>query len=397
MPDIRDNVALSATGAFTATTYRQRPGLQETWERSSHEAIELLDCDHGDSNDFIRNVLGSVWYNRQRGSGISRVIPKAYLYRYGTTGSYGPDVTSAISPVSGTTDYAPRAYGRPWYAYKADLVSMDGVPLQWQTTAGDVTAGDMRLIGESPNALTANQIAGTDPVTDGREAFNVHYKPQRYMVLTDAAQNTIWSANADSANTELHRFVTRDYRFSARNLTLPPNYLYWASDLNTTTGALANGAIPISEGSTKVFPVVNVLMQWHDIPWYPLAAILNCIGKVNAVTSTTTANPDGNWDYQPTLDGTNWTKRFHNGFPSGTLLMDGVADLVEHTNASGQWVIDITYSMLYRSTGWNYFFDYKRNGFYKAVTKESIGSPEASWKYLYESASFNSLFQLPIA
>lgn len=397
MPDIRAKVALSATGAFTSATYRQRPQLQENWERGAHDAIELLDCDHADSNDFIRNILGSVWYNRSRNSGISRVIPRSYTYRTGCFGSYSPDVTTAITPVSGTTDYAPRAYGRPWYAYKAELVDIDGVPLQWQTTAGDVVEGDLRLIGKAPNALTANEADGTDPVTDGRESYRVYYKPQRFYVLTDTAQNAIWSANADSANTELHRNVVRDYRFSARNLTLPQNYLYWASDLDTGTGALTAGAVPIPEGPTKVFPTINVLMTWIDIPWYPIAAISNCIGKVNAITTTTAANPTGNWDYQPTVDATNWTRRYHKGWAPGTLLFDGIHDLIEETNSSGQWVMTITYSFIYRETGWNSFFNYKTNAFATAVTKESIGKAQANWKYLYESANFNSLFQLPIA
>lgn len=394
---ILDKVALSSTGAFTAASYRQRPQLQENWERGAHEAVELLDCDHGDSNDFIRNTLGSVWYNRNRNSGISRVIPKRYNYRLGTYGSLGPDVTSAISPVSGTTDYAPRYYGRPWYAYKAELAEIEGVPVQWQSTAGDVVAGDMRLIGQSPGTLTADQLSGAASTSDGRETYRVHYKPHRFMVLTDAEQNAIWSANADSANTELHRNVIRDYRFAARNLTLPPNTLYFASDLNPTTGALAANAMPLPEGATMLFPTVNILMTWVDIPWYPLAAINACLGKVNAATTTTVANPSGNWDYQPTIDGTNWSRRYHNGWAPGKLLFDGVHELIEETNPAGQWTMTITYSFIYREVGWNFFYNYKNDTFGEVVRKESIGQPEANWRGLYEEANFNSLFQLPIA
>lgn len=399
MPNILDNVALSASGAFTAASYRQRPTLQETWERGGHEAIETLDCDHSDSNDFLRNILGTVWWNRARGSGVSRVIPRDYSYRLGTYDITLPDVTSSITPVSVTTDYKPIAYHRPWYAYKAELVGMDGVPIQWQTASSDVDAGDMRLIGESAQTLTANQIAGTDPVLDGREVYNIHYKPQRFMVLTDTVQNAIWSANADTANTELHRYVIRDFRFSARNLTMPSNYLYWAADLNTTTGQSIDGStlIPIMEGAVKLFPTINVLMTWVDVPYYPIVAIKNCLGKVNAITPTSVANPSGHWDYIPTLDGTNWTLRAFQGYPPGQLLFDGVHDLVEHTNAAGQWVIDITYSFIFRPENkWNYFFNFKTNTFARAVTKDSLGKAQANWVDLYSSANFNSLFQLPL-
>lgn len=397
MANILDNVALSVGGAYATTTYRQRPQLQETWEAGSQAAVELLDCDHGDSNSFIRNTLGTVWLNRNRTSGVSRVVPKQYTYRKGCYGSVAPTVFTDIPSYTGATYPAQiRAYGRPWYAFKMDLVDTDGVPLQWQAASSDVAAGDLRWIAEAPTSLTASQISGGTAVTDGRERYNVHYKPFRYMVLSDTDQSTIWAANADSAGTELQRYVIREYHFAAKNLTLPPNWLYWASDLNTGTGALTAGKVAIPEGATKLFPTINVLMTWVDVPWIPVAAIQSCLGKVNAITTTTSANADGNWDYQPTIDGTNMPLRFHKGWAPGTLLFDAVHDVVEHTNAAGQWVMDITYSFVYRSTGWNKFLRYETNTFETVVTKESINQAQANWKYLYESADFNSLFKLPV-
>lgn len=396
MANILDDVNLSVTGSFAAIDYNQRPNLQEVWESGAHEAVETLDCANTVSNGLNRNLLGSVWVNRQRGSGISRVIPKSYLPLKGVQGFRTPSVTTDISPVSASSGYAPCGYFRPWYAYRTELASIDGVPIQYQSTTSAVTAGDMRWIGQSPTSLTANQIAGTDPVDDGRRAVNVHYKPFRFMVMSDDDQNTIWSANADTQYTELHRYVTRDYSFASRNLTLPPNWLYWASDLNAVTGAVTADKVPIPEGATKAFPVVNLLYTWHDIPWYPEAAIQNCIGKVNAITSTTVANPDGKWDYHPSLDATNMPLRTLNGYAPGTLLFDGVHSLLEHTNAAGQWVCTITYSFIYRATGWNKFLRFETNAFESVVTKKSIGKAQANWEYLYDSASFNSLFQLPI-
>lgn len=389
MPDIRAKVALSATGAYTATTYRQRLDLQETWERGQHEAVEVLDCDHYDSDDFISNVLGTVWYNRNTASGVSRVIPKSYPFRSAMYGSVQPDVFSAIPSYTGATyPLQIRAYNRPWYAYRMELASMDGVPLQWQS------GGGYRLIGKGVTSLTANEISGVDTVSDGRESYRVYYKPMRYMLRTDTEMAALGN---DVNDCELGRFVIRDYRFSARNLTLPPNYLYWASDLNTGTGALTAGAVPIPEGATKVFPVIQVLMTWVDVPWLPFSNINSYVGKINAAVTTTADNTDGSFDAQATIDSTNWPLRKTAGFAPGKLLFDGVHDLVEETNAAGQWVCSITYSFLYRETGWNYFFDFKRNGFYEAVTKDSIGKAQANWTKLYDTANFNNLFKLPIA
>lgn len=389
---ILDSVQMYASGGFPDTLYRQRPSFSEVWERGQHEAIEILDCDAGSSNNFIRNLVGTVWYNRNRSSGISRYVPKQYTYRKGIYGSVNPGNYSDIT--TGTYDSQTRGYGRPWYAYRVEGVNADGVPIQRQFDNTDVRAGDIRWIGTAPSSLTAAQISSMEPVAPGQEVYNVYYKPMRYMVRTDAEIDAL---TADVNYTELGRYVIRDYRFASRNLTLPANYLYWASDLNIATGALAKGAVPIPEGPTKLFPTVNMLYTLVDIPWVPQSAIMAAIGKVNAAETTHSANTDGNWDYQGSIDATNWPLRKLNGFPSGTVLFDGVHDLVEETNAAGQYTVSVTYSLIYRPTGWNYFFNYKTNRFAQAVTKESINQPQGAWKYLYESTSLNELFRLPIA
>jgi hypothetical protein len=140
-----------------------------------------------------------------------------------------------------------------------------------------------------------------------------------------------------------------------------------------------------------------MLVTLVDIPWVPQAAIMAALGKINAAETTHAANPNGNWDYQASIDAANWPLRKLAGFPPGTVLFDSVHDLVEDTNAAGQYVVSVTYSLIYRPTGWNYFFNYKTNAFAQAVTKASIGQPQANWQYLYESTSLNELFRLPIA
>lgn len=380
------------SGGFADADYRQRPSLSETWERGQHEAIEILDCDAGASNNFIRNLVGTVWYNPNRSSGISRYVPKEYTYRKGTYGSINPDNYSSIT--TGQYDSQTRGFGRPWYAYRVEAVNAEGVPIQWQSDTSNVKAGDIRWIGTAPSSLTASQLADTDPTPDGREVYNVHYKPMRYMVRTDSEIDAL---TADVNYTELGRYVIRDYRFASRNLTLPANYLYWASDLNTVTGALTAGAVPIPEGPTKLFPTVNMLYTLVDIPWVPQSAIMSAIGKVNAAETVHDANLNGYWDYQGSIDTNNWPLRKLRGFPAGTVLFDGVHDLIEETNAAGQYVCSVTYSLIYRPTGWNYFFNYKTNQFAQAVTKESINQPQANWKYLYSETSLNELFRLPIA
>lgn len=389
---ILSSVPLYVSGGFADADYRQRPSLSETWERGQHEAIEILDCDAGTSNNFIRNLVGTVWYNRNRSSGVSRYVPKQYTYRKGTYGSTNPGNYSSIT--TGTYDNQTRGYGRPWYAYRVEAVNAEGVPIQWQADTSEVKAGDIRWIGTAPSSLTVSQLNNTVPTPDGREVYNVHYKPMRYMVRTDAEIDAL---TADVNYTELGRYVIRDYRFASRNLTLPPNFLYWASDLNPTTGALIPGYVPIPEGPTKLFPTINMLYTLVDIPWVPQSAIMSAIGKVNAAETTHSANLNGYWDYQGSIDATNWPLRKLAGFPAGTVLFDGVHDLIEETNAAGQYVCSVTYSLIYRPTGWNYFFNYKTNQFAQAVTKESINQPQANWKYLYSETSLNELFRLPIA
>lgn len=388
---ILSSVPLSVAGGFAAASYHQRPSLNEVWERGQHEATEILDCESSAGNNFIRNLFGTVWYNKNRSSGISRYVPKQYTYRKGTYGSILPGDYSGIT--SGGYDSQTRGYGRPWYAYRVECTGFDGVPIQWQSTTSDVEAGDMRIIGKVPSTLTAAELNNTAFPPDGREVYNVHYKPMRYMVRTDAEVDAL---TADVNYTELGRYVVRDYRFASRNLTLPANYLYWASDLNTVTGALTDGAVPIPEGPTKLFPTINMLYTLVDIPWVPQAAIMSALGKVNSAETTHADNTLGKWDYQGSIDAINWPLRKLNGFPAGTVLFDSVHDLVEETNAAGQYVCTVTYSLIYRPTGWNYFFNYRTNRFAQAVTKESINQPEASWKYLYESSSLNDLFRLPI-
>lgn len=388
-------------------TYTQRAELQETWARGEQEAVELLAVKVKDSGAFIPNMLGTVWNTRNRNSGVSRILPAWYKYRAFSNGTVRVPDSDAFSDVllqSGSYNATGTVgYFRKWYCHKLELQGVEGVPLQWQTdTSNQKYAGAMRMVGVGTNAL-ASTITETDAlVTDGYDVFRAYYKPMRFALRTDSDMNTL---PGDLPNNELGRYVIREARYASRGLSYPGQYFYWESDLNTTGGVKAN-AVQVPEGPQVIFPSIQLLYTWVDVPVVPNDTIISYIGKVNSPTTTWSGvtgfadNSLGNFDCIGSVDGGFAKFGQFGGFGVGTVLFDGVHEIVEHTNAAGERVYDITYSFLWRPQGHNYFYNFGTTnkptpGFERLVRASTKNLPTANWAFPYESANLENLFVCP--
>lgn len=408
----RDVVTLSAQGAFqnpssAYPTYTQRPTLQETWARGEQEAVEELAVRVTDSASFITNMLGTVWNTKNRISGVSRVLPAEYKYRAFIDGTVRVPCSDAFNDSllrSGLYNASVLGYFRPWYCYKLDLAGVEGVPHQWQSTAaGERNAGAMRMVANATGSLDSSTSEGSALLEDGFDIFRAYYKPQRFMLRTDAQMDTL---PGDLPKNELGRFVIRDWRYASRGLSYPGQYFYYESDLNTT-GGVKTGAVPIMEGPQIIFPSVQLLYTWVDVPVVPVSTIISKIGKINAAVTTWSGvsgyndNTSGNFDFIGSVDTAAWSKfGVFDGFSPGTVLFDGVHELIEHTNAAGQRTYDITYSFIWRPNGHNYFYNFgtvnkPTPGFERVVKSSTKNLPEANWQFAYESTNLEDLFVCP--
>lgn len=408
----RAKVALSATGAFQNASsaypaYTQRPLLQETWARGEQEAVETLAVKVQDSGAFIPNMLGTVWNTKNRNSGVSRILPAYYKYRAFSNGSVRVPSSQSFTDsllTSGAYNASVLGYFRKWYCYKLELEGVEGVPVQWQTTTTDrKNSGSMRMVAESTGQLADTVAESSGSITDGYDIFKAYYKPMRFALRTDTEMSAL---PGDLYKNELGRFVVRDWRYASRGLSYPGQYFYWESDLNTT-GGVKTGAVQIPEGPQIVFPQVQLLYTWVDVPVVPTDTIISYIGKVNAAVTTWTGvsgyadNTAGNFDFLGSVDTSTWSAfGTFGGFAPGTVLFDGVHELIEHTNAAGMRTYDITYSFIWRPQGHNYFYNFGTTnkptpGFERLVRSSTKELATANWLFAYDSANLENLFVCP--
>lgn len=409
----RDPVTLTVQGGFqnpssAYPTYKQRPILQETWARGEQEACETHAVKVSDSGAYIPNMLGTVWNTKNRTSGVSRILPAFYKYRAFSNGTVRvPNADAFTDSLLQSGDYNSTGtvgFFRKWYCYKLELQDVEGVPVQWQSNTTDQKyAGAMRMVGNATNTLDSSTAESSGSITDGYDIFKAYYKPQRFVLRTDAEMNAL---PGDLDTNELGRFVIRDWRYASRGLSYPGQYFYWESDLNTT-GGVKSGAVPVPEGPQVIFPMVQLLYKWIDVPVVPSSTIISMIGKVNAAVTTWSGvsgyndNTSGNFDFIGSVDTSAWAKfGVFDGFSPGTVLFDGVDELIEHTNAAGQRVYDITYSFIWRPQGHNYFYNFGTTnkptpGFERLVKSSTKNLASANWAFAYESANLENLFVCP--
>lgn len=348
------------------------------------------------SYQFVANMLGvaavdPVYSN----SGLSRFIPAEF-----------PDVDYQATIF---TQAESNAAFLGWWCTGAKLVGTHGeLTCQDQVTGALVPAirlPDQLETGVDFNATTG-ELLDTGYSTDdkptqtgvGFAEYELTYEPLQYEVLSDADQATLDSPLDEN---ELCRYVIRRERFGGNNFTLQPGSLYWRDRL------ISNPTSPdaqINSEAVRPFPNSNLTYTWLNVPSIPRTAINNCIGKVNRPNTSDGLTPsggnvlpgapDGKWDYRPTWQGISFAGAIVDGFLPGTLLFEGVSDIVPKVTACGQLLYDITYNFFYRPDGHNKIYRASDDSFQRVVRVSTKDLAQANWKGLLDEADFNTLFQL---
>jgi hypothetical protein len=192
-----------------------------------------------------------------------------------------------------------------------------------------------------------------------------NYKPVPYDVKSD-----------NEITTELDRYVTRIYSFSADYLTIQGN-MKWVSR------SPAGQALSSQPGKTT--GTMSMQYVWHEVPGKAsnpyvvpnFNAIISCLGRVNSVPF----DPNGA------------------DCPAGTVLFIGVDPKMQTPKLTDEvFYWEITLSFLYRNNGpgiggetagHNYIFDAANNRWDKVTADGTAGGTP-----IYGSADLNSLFTI---
>jgi len=348
-------------------------------------------------------MLSTVGYAPSRATGMTRFTPAAFPG--GATPSWMVDVK--IDPdVENGNATAGRVLPFPVFSatgieYVGDT---DSLQLQGQTY------GEMLAVKKSPLQL----VSGTDynattgvlaSSGEGYADYDVSYEVLPYAVRTDSEMDDLQTAYPLPTACELGRNVIRQYRMGGNQFTIQGGFLYYRDQLNpvgTTRDKLPN---PIPEGYPKIFPECNVLYTWKDVPGIPWTAINNCLGKVNSdlsIGGPYSGAPSGVFDYEPDYFSLAYTGAPVAGFPPGSLLFLGTADIKPERTAAGQIVYSISYAFSYRPSGsgthdpkgHNAIYRGADDTFQRCVRGAYATQAQANWVDILDSADFTSLFRL---
>lgn len=227
----------------------------------------------------------------------------------------------------------------------------------------------------NPDGTNAGLIAYFDRSSGTDElccTLSATYRPLAYEVRNDSDIDTNAAAiTAAKSTPELQRYVERAETDSLQSLPFP------GANLVFTEGPANGKAIPSAGTVTKLFPLRELIYVWHDVPDVPEAAITACEGKVNVDVFDPPVTINGN---------TVGALGAAGGYAAGTLLCQAPQKKRIPRNVVGRPVFRITYRFLFRPDGWNRFPYGGDMGMYLAA----VGG-----KYLYASADFNTLFQVP--
>ncbi len=322
---------------------------------------------------------------------------------------FGPEYNAPYGVASGTAynDEIKASYAK-WYAVSAKLVDGRSVPLQDQVNGSLVYANkpflQMNLNGSTADYDSATgQLKGNQTNWSGTGSgygvgdavYDVTYRPLPFDIRSDTEMAAL---NAPLNTCELSRYVQRFYKFGARVLTFPKGVAYFKDDLQASRYDR-----PIPEGAgLKTLPYGTWQYKWYHIPSINWDAIWGCYGKVNA-SETGTDAPDGRFDHQPSIGGANWVNGKVRGWLPKTLLFEGVSDVEPVITAAGQrlWNLTMAFRYLPGKDGatqdtHNKIYRFVDNDFYEVVTNYTSGKLEASWKPIYESATFTNLFKMSL-
>ncbi len=243
----------------------------------------------------------------------------------------------------------------------------------WQSDPGVFEHDAFGAVQAGPGgqALTEEWIRFYENGTnkDGVAHYVATFTPRDYEIRYDAEL----AANQPNQG-ELERYVSKTPRSAIQSLPLPAGTYKFAQQLSPVTpNALLVATGPIAANAAfQLLPTDELVYTWHEVPDEPVVAIANCQGAVNAAA----------------FDGA----RGRPSYPTGTLLCQAPLERKRYRHCTGRWYWRITYSLLYRPQGHNYFPN-GLGGFQYVTATGNIGG--ANDLTIYPSADFNQLFVAP--
>lgn len=200
--------------------------------------------------------------------------------------------------------------------------------------------------------------------SEGKARFKLAFRQRDYIVMTDAQ-----AAGYDQG--ELVRYVERRPHYAIQGLPLAniakagPKQLKFAEGPQGVLGA------PIPEAGIMLLPTASYEYTWHELPFWPTAAITACQGKVNA-------------DWFDGVQG--WPK-----FPPQTLLCQA-PDISMRRTRCGQFGFRAKYILDFRPDGWNKFPD--GTGVMRLATFGGDPAAADGSNLVFKPADFGKLFQI---
>lgn len=218
-----------------------------------------------------------------------------------------------------------------------------------------VGAVNLAAIGQPP---PGQNLVPSGRFSDGAAKIRVTFRPRPYVVQNDAQMQ-------QNGKGEIGRYVERQPRYAIQGVPLA-KIAASGKILKFDQGPYAQTAIP--EAGVLLVPTGSWKYVWHDVPFYPQAAILACQGKCNAEPF------DGVTGYPQ--------------FPAQTILCQA-PEIVMKRNASGQPAFTVTWVLDYRPQGWNKFPAGDGN-FYQATW----GGTGNTADLVFQPTDFGQLFQV---
>jgi hypothetical protein len=218
---------------------------------------------------------------------------------------------------------------------------------------------------QEPGALGGNELGYV--FADGQAKLRATFRQRPYIVQNDTQMLA-------TGKGEISRYVERESRYAIQGLPLqnvakadPANQLLFIPG-----GPYAGKLIP--EAGVILLPTASFQYVWNEVPFYPLAAIAACQGRVNS------QDFDGlrGW---PLL-------------PAGTALCQA-PEIKVRRNICGQMSFTVTWILDYREMGWNQFPAGDGN-FYTATWGGGPPADDGS-NLVFKPTDFGQLFEVPNA
>lgn len=233
---------------------------------------------------------------------------------------------------------------------------------------------------EGIGAPTDLNHKNTAPAYVGGPSTSSQYKKARLTVVFMMTPYRIAPSNGDENDeSDWKRWVTLDYRVSGQYLTIPRGCMKFVSGPSAQTPAALHG---ISVGKTVALSDLRI--TWHSVPYAAVPSLL--VNKELAAPGA----------LDTSLGTVNSTAL--NGFPAGTLLLNGAA-IRGFRHPLGGYYYDIEYALSHNVKNHNFVPYVTSADTTFAWAEVSIdGSSHAAsttGKHIYDGAEHKSLFRAP--